>query len=254
MYAIYNESIIKFISKNENKIKFEIKEKDLFQIKSCQRNEDNKILVLSDQNLIFIQILENSDYILLNKYSISLCKFEFNSSLNFLYSNSYYSSKIYFRLFPSYKEEIILLDYCDKYIEKFQFIKDNLFFIFENNQISSYIFKNNKAEFLNSTDQINIDTVYSEIIDLNNSFYLVNNKDKVYILNKNNLNLIKTININLEKYNGQNNDYYYPSSNHYFTSLFKITDKIISLFIFGKEGGLLTFKIIIFQCRELNGS
>lgn len=132
LYAIYNKSIILFISKNENEIKFEINEKDLYQIKSCQKNENNKILVLTQKYLIFIQILENSEYIILNKYSISLDKFEFNSSLNFLYSNLYYPTKIYFRLFPNYKEEKILLNNYNKYIEKFQFIKDNLFFVFEN--------------------------------------------------------------------------------------------------------------------------
>ena len=243
LYAIYNKSIIQFISKNENKIKFEINEKDLYQIKSCQKNENNKILVLTDKYLIFIQILENSEYIILNKYSISLNKFEFNSSLNFLYSNLYYPTKIYFRLFPNYKEEKILLNNYNKYIEKFQFIKDNLFFVFEENKISSYLIKNNKAEFLNSTDQIIIDAVYSEIIDLNNYFYLINNRDKIYILNKNNLNLNKTININLDKYNSKNNNsYYYSNSKKYFTSLFKITDKIISLFIFDNNGRVVDFQ------------
>ena len=89
---------------------------------------------------------------------------------------------------------------------------------------------------MNSTDQINIDAVHSEIIDLNNSFYLVNNKDKIYILSKNNLNLNKTINISL-----YNNKYLYPSYN-YFTSLFKITDKIISLFVFDSDGRVVNFQ------------
>jgi len=234
LHAIYNLSKITFISKNDNAIKFEINEKDLYPIKSCQKNEDNKILVLTNKYLVFIRILENSDYIILNKYSLSFYKYEFNSSLSLLYSSDSYSGKIYISLFPNYKEGKKLLDYyC--YIEKFQFVKDNLFFIFEQNKISSYLIKNDKAEFLNSTDQINIDKVYSEIIDLNNSFYLVNNKDEIYILNKNNLNVNKTININLDKY-----EYFYSTSN---TSLFKITDKIIILFIFDNEGGFVDFQI-----------
>ena len=243
LYAIYNLSKIKFISKNDDVIKFEINEKDLYEIKSCQKNEDNKILVLTNKYLIFIKILENSDYIILNKYSISLHKFEFNSSLSLLYSSDSYSGEIYIRLFPNYKEEKKLLDFYS-YIEKFQFVKDNLFFIFEQKNISSYLIKNDKAEFLNSTDQINIDKVYSEIIDLNSSFYLVNNKDKIYILDKNNLNLNKTININLDKYNIKNNlQYFYSTSNNYFTSLFKITDKIIILFIFDNKEGVVDFQI-----------
>ena len=237
LYAIYNLYEIKFISKNENIIKFEINEKDLYEIKSCQRNEDNKILILTNKYLIFIKILENSDYIILNKYSLSLYKFEFNSSLSLLYSDSYsYSERIYIRLFPNYKEEKKLLDYYN-YIEKFQFVKDNLFFIFEQNKISSYLIKNNKVEFLNSKNQINIDKDYSEIIDLNKSFYLLNNKDKIYLLNKNNLNLNKTISIkiNINKYeyiSKSYDNYFYSNKNNYFTSLFKISDKIISLFIF----------------------
>jgi len=123
-------------------------------------------------------------------------------------------------------------------------VKNDLFFIFKQNRISSYLIKDDKAEFLNSTDQINIDKAYSEIIDLNNFFYLVNNKDKIYILNKNNLNVNKTININLDKYNSKNNlQYFYSTSNNYFTSLFKITDKIIVLFIFDNKGGVVDFQI-----------
>ena len=82
---------------------------------------------------------------------------------------------------------------------------------------------------LNSTEQIKIDVNYSQIIDLNNSYYYLNNKDKIYILNKKNLNLIKTININLNKINSINQYYYYY--NNYFTILFKISDKIVTLFI-----------------------
>jgi len=245
LYAIYNLSRIKFISKNDNVIKFEIDEKDLYEIKSCQNNEDDKILVLTNKYLMFIQILESSDYIILNKYSLSLSKFEFNSSLSLLYLSNSYSGKIYIRLFPNYKEEKKLLDYNNYYIKKFQFVKDNLFFIFEQNKISSYLIKKNKTEFLNSNAQINIDEAYSEIIDLNKSFYLLNNKNKIYILNKNNLNLNKTISINIKEYKYIkiiNDNYISSHSYNYFTSLFKITDKIISLFIFYNNGLFVDFQ------------
>ena len=235
LYAIYDDSLLRFISKKNDMIKFEIKEKDLSQIKSCQKNEENKILVLTEGYLIFIKILENSDYIILNKNQISIGKFEFNSSLNLLF---YYYYNIYFLLFPKYNEQKFLLEYNNQYINKFQFIRDNLFFIFESGKISSYLIKDDKAKQLNSTNQFNIDTKYSEVIDLNSGFYALNNKDKIYILNKNNLEINKTININLDKLNTQ--FYYYSSS--IFTTLFKSFDTIITLFIFDTYNKIVDFQ------------
>ena len=235
LYALYDYSLIRFISKKNDMIKFEIKEKDLSQIKSCQKNEENKILVLTEGYLIFIQILENSDYIILNKNHISIDKFEFNSSLNLLFCYYY---NIYFLLFPKYNEQKLLLEYNNQYINKFQFIRDNLFFIFESGKISSYLIKDDKAKQLNSTNQFNIDTKYSEVIDLNSGFYALNNKDKIYILNKNNLEIIKTININLDKLNTQ--FYYYSFS--IFTTLFKSFDTIITLFIFDNDNKIVDFQ------------
>ena len=108
LYAIYNNSLVQFFSKKNNKFKFEINEIDLNGIKSCQKNEKHKILVITNNNLIFIQILENSDYIILNKYSDSIQIFEFNDSLDLIYSKGNY---IYFSLFPNYSEEKVLTDY-----------------------------------------------------------------------------------------------------------------------------------------------
>ena len=167
LYAIYNNSLVQFFSKKNNKFKFEINEIDLNGIKSCQKNEKNKILVITNNNLIFIQILENSDYIILNKYSDSIQIFEFNDSLDLIYSKGNY---IYFSLFPNYSEEKVLTDYEYSYINKFQFINDNLFFIFQNDSISSFSIINNKAQKLNSTNQIKINTKLCEIVDLNNFF------------------------------------------------------------------------------------
>ena len=135
LYAIYDNSLIQFMSKKDNKFKFEIREKDLNNIKSCQKNEKNKILVLTDKHLLFIQILENSDYIIKDKYTDSIKIFEFNSSLDLIY---YKNNYIYFSLFPNYSEEKVLTDQFYNSINKFQFINDNLFFIFQNDSISLF--------------------------------------------------------------------------------------------------------------------
>ena len=166
LYAIYDNSLIQFMSKKDNKFKFEIREKDLNNIKSCQKNEKNKILVLTDKHLLFIQILENSDYIIKDKYTDSIKIFEFNSSLDLIY---YKNNYIYFSLFPNYSEEKVLTDQFYNSINKFQFINDNLFFIFQNDSISSYSIKNYKAQKLNSTNEIKLNAQFSEIIDLNNN-------------------------------------------------------------------------------------
>ena len=108
--------------------------------------------------------MENSDYIILNKYSDSITIFEFNSSLDLIY---YKKNYIYFSLFPNYNEEKVLSEDYFNNINKFQFIYDNLFFIFQNDSISSFSIKNNKAQILNSTKQIQINTKFCKIIDLN---------------------------------------------------------------------------------------
>ena len=251
LYAIYNQSSISFISKGNknNTIKFKIIEEDLQRIKSCQKNENDKIMVLTDENLIFIQILEDSDYIILNKKPISIGIFEYNSLLDILYSNSY---KIYLLSFPNYNKAKMILSNYNYNIIKFQFIKNNLFFIFGYKNLSSYLIENNNAKLLNETNQINIDNKNCIIIDLNKLNYAVNNKDKIYILNKNDLNLQKTININIDslKYKPDNNsdNYYYSSyynsndQNYYFTTLFKISEHIITVFIFGTKKNIVNYR------------
>ena len=236
LYAIYDNSLIQFMSKKDNKFKFEIREKDLNNIKSCQKNEKNKILVLTDKHLLFIQILENSDYIIKDKYTDSIKIFEFNSSLDLIY---YKNNYIYFSLFPNYSEEKVLTDQFYNSINKFQFIDDNLFFIFQNDSISSYSIKNYKAQKLNSTNEIKLNAQFSEIIDLNN-FYAINNLNQIYILNKKNLTINKTININisLNKYIDKINFYY----SYYFTFLLKISDSIITLFVSDNNNNIVIFQ------------
>ena len=88
LLAFYSYSNIIFISKNDYYEKFKID--GIFDIKSCKKINDNKILVFTGKNIITIEIRDNSDYIILNNIendNLSNAIFDFNSKLDFLCLN-----------------------------------------------------------------------------------------------------------------------------------------------------------------------
>lgn len=138
---------------------------------------------------------------ILNKINISYKIFCFNSSLNLIYSNLDSKGDVNFLLFPNYDEPKCLISKLS-YIIKFQFMKDNLFFIFKLFGLSLYIIQNDEAKLLNSNLEIKFEDKSScEVIDLNTEFYYLVNKQSIYILKKNNLQIAKTLTLNLDDYN-----------------------------------------------------
>ena len=67
LFGLYNSNSINFFSKESFKQIFEIEEDVLSSIQTCKKSEEDKVIVLTKENLVFIQILENSDYMIIQK-------------------------------------------------------------------------------------------------------------------------------------------------------------------------------------------
>lgn len=247
LFVIYSGNSICFQSKNEINNdecvnKFTIKENDLQNILSCQKFKDNEIIVVTQIFMFFITIINNCNYIIKDKKEIIIYKCAFNKSLDLLYSSqSYGRSTIYLLLSPNYNNPIYLFK---KNIEKFQFIKNNLFFTITSQNLASYLIKKNGVTALNQTN-INLnDIYYINIIDLNDKYYAVNNKDQIYILDKKSLLKIKTLDLKLSSYYNSlykkdpNKNYYsfsikiYPN---YYTFISKVSNNIVTLLIISNQ-------------------
>jgi hypothetical protein len=200
LYAVYDSSSIYFIDKAEkdiqkDKIKFEIKEPEFKNIKICKKYDENNFILLTDNYLSLITIVENREYMINKKIKMEIRLFDFTSNLDLIFGDYAYDTYTIHYLFnPEYKQKENLLNIYRP--TKIQIIKDDLFFIFENGKISSYLIKENKVNKLNEKSDIKTDDK-SSIIDLNDLYYAFNHQEEIYILNKKNLDLIKTINLNL---------------------------------------------------------
>ena len=222
LFSIYDEKSIKILDKRNYDTKFVIEENYLTNIKECKKIEEDKVLVLTNQHIIFIRIIDNSEYMILEKKDFFNDKYEFKSNLDLIYlqeGNRYYKDPniIYSASFPYYTNNKSLIKDKDSCI-KFKFINDKSIFYFgyQNLKLYSIEGETNKKQkwVLINEAKISISNNNCSIIDLNDKFYIINDYYKIYIINKNNLIIAKTISIN-----------------SYNFGLLKISDKIISLFV-----------------------
>ena len=158
LLAFYSYSNIIFIPKNDYYEKFNID--GIFDIKSCKKINDNKILVFTGKNIITIEIRDNSDYIILNNIendNLSNAIFDFNSKLDFLCfhyedenidkdigNDEYNENFINYFSFPDYDKEkfSIIHDIKGNIKEaRLQFINDNSFFCLSSNRLDYFSIK-----------------------------------------------------------------------------------------------------------------
>ena len=232
LYGIYDSKTLYFWNKKDDKIKFKIYEGELSGINTCKKYEKDKILVLSQNYLSIIEILKDCEYLIIKKYPISFQSFDFNQKLDLVISpnnnnnygyNNKYDYNIYFFNKNKYDEQLNLVNF-KKSIDKFQFIKDNKFFIINYNQehcLYLYNIENKRSKLLSSKKNI---TLFNEssIIELNNLYYAVNNRNQIFLLNQKDLSITKTINIDKEL--SEESKIY----------MLKLSPLVVSLFIYDK--------------------
>lgn len=237
LFAFYSINSLFFISKNNFEKKLEIKEYLLEGINICKKINEEKVLVYTGKNIIIIDIIDNSDYLISTNINLSCDVYDFNSNFDFLCldigknvenskENEKYSIK-YFS-FPEYNQSLFSCDIKKDniYQKKLHFNKKNMFFFFSSNNLHLYEIKDeyrNKSCSLKASVKVNTDTQNASIIDLNQKFYCLYDNKKIFLLNKTNLIVSKTISINLDN-----------------IGILKITNKLIT--IFTKEQNKLTAK------------
>ena len=157
LFCFYSSNSIIFYSKSDYKNKFSIKEYGLNEILICKKINNEKILAYTKQNIMIIDIIDNSDYAISKRINFYKEIFEFNSNLDLLYlerinnnDNYFYynnTKKYYIHLicFPDYNKDKFSLsinkDNSDLN-DKFQFINNNLFCHFSPNYIEEYKIEN----------------------------------------------------------------------------------------------------------------
>ena len=226
LILVYSSYAIYFISKNDYKIKFKLEEYGINGIKICKKINDFKILLYTNNNIIFVDILDNSDYKIEKKIELSYKIYDFKSHLDLLcfkYKdenfNNYYNKFepiIKLLLFPDYNKSKFSLnismfnDYSDN--DKLNFISNDIFFYISPKELSLYAIKNNKISFEKSL-KIDIYPKNISIIELK-EYYCLNDKKKILLLNKINLEIAKTISLDSKN-----------------IGILKISNKLLSIFI-----------------------
>ena len=175
LFAFYSSNSIYFVTKNKYETRFEIKEFEINGIKICKKIDDRRLLVYSNNKILFIDILDNSDYKINKRIILSCDIYDFNSNLDLLclnyngdkysyYNVSYYTIKLL--LFPDYNNQKFSIRQKINYIKngKLQFVGANTFFHFSNDIMEKFILKNNGYSLENNV-KINIDSNNSSIID-----------------------------------------------------------------------------------------
>ena len=232
LLGLYNCDTIKFITKNKFEDKITIKESLINNIKLCQKNEGNKIVVFTLKYFFFIQIFEEyNEYMILDKKFFSEYEsLTFNSNLDlFKLTEGYNEMKIELLLFPEYNE--VKLEHSFSKCNQFLLIKDNLFFCIVSDYTKLYLIDKDKCKELQKYE-IYIYNKENSAIDLNEDFIVLNTLNKLYLFNKkSNYFWAKTINLDYESD---------PP-----TSIFKINNKIVSLFIRGEQMKLINYEISI---------
>ena len=124
-------------------IKFKIIENEIKEIKFCKKIDDEKIMIKVPNYLMIINIIDNIDYMIIQKYSLSCEYYDFNSKLDLIFINEGgYSNSIYFNSYSgkinnynsSYMTEV-------SYKGKLQFINNDSFFHFCYGNLTLYQLK-----------------------------------------------------------------------------------------------------------------
>ena len=204
LFVLYFSDSIFFISKNDYKTIFNIKEFELNDIKTCRKINGEKILAYTSGGIIIIKIINNSDYMIDKKISTFYKIYDFNSHLDLLYlhigNNNFYNyedSSLRFLTFPNYNsDKFIKYVKRENYIEnnKLQFNGDNSFFHFAYNNLQLYSITNSNCSLVNKV-KISLDLRNASIVDLNNDYYYLYTKNIILLLKKTDLTIVKTFNI-----------------------------------------------------------
>ena len=227
LFIFCTENVIFLLSKQNFETKIEIRESEVKDIKYCKKIDDEKFLIQVPNFIVIIKVINNVDYMIIQKYELPSNNYSFNSKFDIVYAqtekDNYYNNNYYYIYFNTYsniinnsnsKDKVQVDDKCEP-----QFINDNHFFYFCKNILELYEISKDYSYygdyFAKVIKSIKLDYNYKLacIIDLNNNFYCLNDRSKILLLNKNNLTLSKTISMN-------NNN----------LGLFKISDNNISIF------------------------
>lgn len=236
LFALYDYDTIKFFTKNKFENKITIKESIIKDIKMCQKNEENKIVIFIPKKIFFIQIIEHyNEYMILeqkdiNEYNILI----FNSKLDLMkFTRDNYEDTFYFYTFPNYLNYKFYKSLNSKY-NQFLLVEDNLLFGIKDNSTSLYLINDKECKKLKEYE-INIENKDNSAIDISEDFIALNALNKIYLFNKkNNYNLSKTINLEFK-------------SKPITTSIFKINNKvpIVSLFIRENQMKYVNYNILL---------
>jgi len=236
LFALYDYDKIKFFTKNKFENKITIKESLIKDIKICQKNEENKIVVFIPKKIFIIQIIEHyNEYMILDQKDINeYNNLIFNSKLDLMkITGGSYEDTLYFFIFPNYSNYKFYKSFNSKY-NQFLLVEDNLLFGIKDNSTSLYLINDKECQELKEY-AIYINNIDNSAIAINEDFIALNALNKIYLFNKkNNYNLSKTINLEFK-------------SKPLATNIFKINNKvpIISCFIRGNQMEYINYKILL---------
>ena len=246
LFALYDDDSIKFFTKNKFENKITIKECLIKNIRICQKNEGDKIVVFTSKKIFFIQIIENNyEYMILDEKDFSeYNSLIFNSNLDLMrFYTSYSEDKIEILLFPEYNKSKLSYSFNSKF-NQFLLVLDNFLFAIKDNYIKFYLLNEENCKLLKGYE-IPINNKNNSAIDLNEDFIALNafKLNKLYLFNKkNNYSLSKTINLEFKSE---------PS-----ISIFKINNNasIISLFIGEEKMKFVNYDISLneLKWKEIN--
>lgn len=206
LFILCADNIIYLISKINYETKIEIRESEIKNIKFCKKIDDEKFVIQIPNNILIIKVINNIDYMIIQKYEFLSKYYDFNTKLDIICIKveKEYRNQIYYFCFQTFSgtnnnyqshKLSSVSDNC-----RLQFINDSQFFYFCNNFITLYEIKKEyyNPYYTTRVKSINLDynNNYAKIIDLNENFYCLNDNSKILLLNKNNLTLSKTISMN----------------------------------------------------------
>ena len=216
------ENVIYLLSKVNFETKIKIIESEIKDIKYCKKIDDEKFLIQIPNYILIIKVINNTDYMIIQKYELPSNNYSFNSKFDIIYTQAKKEPNNYYYIYFNTYSNIIKnsSSYYEQYVGSSgepQFINDNHFFYFCKDILTIYeiTYRSYGRDFANKIKSIKLDYNYKYacIIDLNKSFYCMNDGRKILLLNKDDLTLSKTISMN-------NNN----------LGLFKISDNNISIF------------------------
>ena len=233
LFGLFNNNIIKILTKNKFEDKITIKESIIKDITACQKNKGNKIVVFTKNRIFFIEILDKySEYIISgNNYFSEYESLVFNLNLDLfkISYNSYNSSKLEILLFPEYTKNKLSEPFGLGTNDKIISVDDNLFFLIKDQYIKLVLIKGDKCKELVSYE-ISINNYKNSVIDLNEDYIALNSRDKIFLFDKkNNYSLSKTIYLDIDSNTP--------------TNIYKINNFCVSLFIKGEQMNIINYDI-----------